>query len=95
MRRREYEGCEERIEEMSKRDSKTIVTDTVLRTYSEHHVPKILWCSFIHIPSNLLKRLDFPTFGLPMKAMFVAFSFKTLVTLFMLLTVISSEKQRN
>ena len=41
MRRREYEGCEEIIEEMSKRDSKTIVTDTVLRTYSEHHDLKI------------------------------------------------------
>ena len=41
MRLREYEGCEERIEEMGKRDSKTIVTDTVLRTYSEHHVLKI------------------------------------------------------
>ena len=41
MRLREYEGCEERIEEMSKRDSKTIVTDTVVRTYSERHVLKI------------------------------------------------------
>ena len=41
MRLREYEGCEERIGEMRKRDSKTIVTDTVLRTYSEHHVLKI------------------------------------------------------
>ena len=41
MRLREYEGCEERIEEMSKRDGKTIVTDTVLRTYSKHHVLKI------------------------------------------------------